>query len=135
MIIAQTTYQLLKFIKYDTQNYPPQTAKINQNAVIASLRSALAQAQCAIDQLQTISTAAQFFPANDYRRIYIEVKAHAQIGQLFPAPYSSYSELADLLTPIVGWVVDENSLKSFFYRQAQKCTLNSDILRRAAQLK
>ena len=114
---------------------PPQTAKINQNAVIASRRSALAQAKCAIDHLQPISTAAQFFPANDYRRIYIEVKAHAQIGQSFPAPYSSYSELADLLTPIVGWVVDENSLKLFFYRQAQKCTLNNDILRRVSQLK
>ena len=135
MIIAQTTYQLLKFIKYDTQNYPPQSAKINQNEVIASLRSALAQAQCAIDQLQTISTAAQFFPANDYRRIYIEVKAHAQIGQLFPAPYSSYSELADLLTPIVGWVVDAACLQSYFYRANKQHTLNSDISRRANQLK
>ena len=103
--------------------------------MIASLRSALAQAQCAIDQLQVAHNTAQFFPANDYRRIYIEVKAHAQIGQIFPALYSSYSELADLLTPIVGWVVDENSLKLFFYRQAQKCTLNSDILRRVSQLK
>ena len=114
---------------------PPKTAKINQNEVIASLRSALAQAQGAIDQLQTISTTAQFFPANDYRRIYIEVKAHAQIGQSFPAPYSSYSELADLLTPIVGWVVDEQSLQKYFYRATGNFTLKSDIHRRAMQLR
>lgn len=116
---------------------PPQkkSAKINHCDLITSLRNALAQAQCALDQLQHISAQAQFFPANDYRRIYIEVKAYALIGQTFPASYSSFSQLADLLTPIVGWVVDENSLKLFFYRQAQKCTLNSDILRRVSQLK
>lgn len=113
----------------------PQPAKINYGDVIASFRSSLAQAQCALSQLQHISAQAQFFPANDYRRIYIEVKAYAQIGQTFPAPYSSYSELADLLTPIVGWVVDSACLQSYFYRQAQKSTLNSDIFRRANQLK
>lgn len=118
-----------------TQITPPQSAKINYGDVIASLRNSLAQAQCALSQLQHISASAQFFPANDYRRIYIEVKAHAKIGQTFPAPFSSYSELADLLTPIVGWAVDAACLQSFFYRASTKNTLQNDISRRANQLK
>lgn len=117
-----------------TKITPPKPAKINQNDVIANLRTALAQAQALANQLQTPSSA-QFFPANDYRRIYIEVKAYAQIGQTFPAPYSSYSELADLLTPIVGWVVDAACLKSYFIRAKGKNPLKLDISRRAEQLK
>ena len=82
-----------------------------------------------------IQNSPQFFPANDYRRIYIEVKAHELIGSTFPAPYSSYSQLADMLSPIVGWVVDEQSLQKFFYRALGNFTLKSDIHRRALQLK
>ena len=40
---AQTIHQLLNFINMTHKITPPKTAKINQNEVIASLRSALAQ--------------------------------------------------------------------------------------------
>lgn len=118
-----------------TKITPPLPAKIKVEECFTTIRTALRQAEQLAQYLQTASASAQFFPANDYRRIYIEVKAHAQIGQTFPAPYSSYSELADLLTPIVGWVVDEQSLQKYFYRATGNFTLKSDIHRRAMQLR
>ena len=118
-----------------TKITPPKPAKIKVEECFTAIRTALRQAEQLAQYLQTASASAQFFPANDYRRIYIEVKAHAQIGQTFPAPYSSYSELADLLTPIVGWVVDAACLKSYFIRAKGKNPLKLDISRRAEQLK
>ena len=118
-----------------TKITPPQPAKIKVEECFTAIRTALRQTELLAQYLQTASASAQFFPANDYRRIYIEVKAHAQIGQTFPSSYSSYSELADLLTPIVGWTVDAACLQSFFYRASTKNTLQHDISRRANQLK
>ena len=114
---------------------PPQPAKIKVDECITTLRTALRQTEQLAQYLLTASAQAQFFPANDYRRIYIEVKAHAQIGQIFPAPYSSFSQLADLLTPIVGWAVDAACLQSYFYRANKQHALKSDVSRRANQLK
>lgn len=118
-----------------TQITPPQPAKIKIEECFAAIRIALRQAEQLAQYFQTASASAQFFPANDYRRIYIEVKAYAQIGQAFPAPYASYSELAKLLTPIVGWTVDSACLKSYFSRAKRKNILLCDIKRRAEQLK
>ena len=120
---------------YERKNHPPQPAKIKVDECITTLRTALRQTEQLAQYLLTASAQAQFFPANDYRRIYIEVKAHAQIGQIFPAPYSSFSQLADLLTPIVGWAVDAACLQSYFYRANKQHALNSDVSRRANQLK
>ena len=120
---------------YERKNHPPQPAKIKVDECITTLRTALRQTEQLAQYLQTASAQAQFFPANDYRRIYIEVKAHAQIGQIFPAPYSSFSQLADLLTPIVGWAVDAACLQSYFYRANKQHALKSDVSRRANQLK
>ena len=122
-------------IYYERKNHPPHPAKIKVDECITTLRTALRQTEHLAQYLQTASAQAQFFPANDYRRIYIEVKAHAQIGQIFPAPYSSFSQLADLLTPIVGWAVDAACLKSYFIRAKDKNHLKLDIFRRANQLK
>lgn len=119
---------------YERKNHP-QPAKIKVDECITALRTALRQTEQLAQCLLTASAQAQFFPANDYRRIYIEVKAHAQIGQIFPAPYSSFSQLADLLTPIVGWAVDAACLQSYFYRANKQHALNSDVSRRANKLK
>ena len=120
---------------YERKNHPPQPAKIKVDECITTLRTALRHTEQLAQYLLTASAQAQFFPANDYRRIYIEVKAHAQIGQIFPAPYSSFSQLADLLTPIVGWAVDAACLQSYFYRANKQHALISDVSRRANQLK
>ena len=67
---------------------------------------------------QTAQTAKSkpFFPTNDYRRIYIEIEAHRMAGRVFPAPYTTYAELAELLTAEVGWFVDEHNLRQNFSR-------------------
>ena len=75
-----------------------------------------------------------FFPTNDYRRIYIEIEAHRMAGRVFPAPYETYAELAELLTAEVGWFVDENNLQHNFSRFTKTQSLKADVLRRLAQI-
>ena len=86
---------------------------------------------------QTAQTAKSkpFFPTNDYRRIYIEIEAHRMAGRAFPAPYKTYSELAELLTAEVGWFVDENNLRYNFCRYTKTQSLRADVLRRLAQIR
>ena len=85
---------------------------------------------------QTAQTAKSkpFFPTNDYRRIYIEIEAHRMAGRVFPAPYSTYAELAELLTAEVGWFVDEDNLRKNFSRYTKMQSMKADVLRRLAQI-
>ena len=75
-----------------------------------------------------------FLPTNDYRRIYIEIEAHRMAGRVFPAPYTTYAELAELLTVEVGWFVDEKNLRQNFCRFTKTQSLRADVLRRLAQI-
>ena len=86
---------------------------------------------------QTAQTAKSkpFFPTNDYRRIYIEIEAHRMAGRVFPAPYTTYAELAELLTAEVGWFVDETYLRHNFCRYTKTQSLKADVLRRLAQIR
>ena len=86
---------------------------------------------------QTAQTAKSkpFFPTNDYRRIYIEIEAHRMAGRLFPAPYKTYAELAELLTAEVGWFVDEKNLQHNFSRYTKTQSMKADVLRRLAQIR
>ena len=81
---------------------------------------------------QTAQTAKSkpFIPTNDYRRIYIEIEAHRMAGRVFPAPYKTYAELAELLTAEVGWFVDEDNLRHNFCRFTKTQSLKADVLRR-----
>ena len=72
-----------------------------------------------------------FFVKNDYSRIVIEIEAHKRVGHHWPGKWSSMVMLADLLTPIVGWVVLPNSLWCALQNIAK---LEQDIRRRAAFL-
>ena len=83
---------------------------------------------------QTSQTAKSkpFFPTNDYRRIYIEIEAHRMAR--FPAPYTTYAELAELLTAEVGWFVDEHNLRQNFSRYTKTQSLKADVLRRLGQI-
>ena len=55
-------------------------------------------------------------------------------GRVFPAPYSTYAELAELLTAEVGWFVDEDNLRHNFCRFTKMQSLKADVLRRLAQI-
>ena len=55
-------------------------------------------------------------------------------GRVFPAPYKTYSELAERLTAEVGWFVDEDNLRKNFSRYTKMQSMKADVLRRLAQI-
>ena len=56
-------------------------------------------------------------------------------GRVFPAPYKTYAELAELLTAEVGWFVDEKNLRDNFSRYTKTQSMKADVLRRLAQIR
>lgn len=73
-----------------------------------------------------------FFVKDDYIRIAIEIKARERIGELWPGRWHSLPMLADMLTPIVGWLVSPNSL----WRTMNKIVnFEDEINRRITQLR
>lgn len=73
-----------------------------------------------------------FFVKDDYVRIVVEIKARERIGEQWPGRWHSLPMLADMLTPIVGWLVSPNSL----WRTMNKvANLENEINRRITQLR
>ena len=73
-----------------------------------------------------------FFIKDDYVRIVVEIKARERIGELWPGRWHSLPMLADILTPIVGWIVSPNSL----WRTMNKiANFEDEINRRVTQLR
>lgn len=73
-----------------------------------------------------------FFVKDDYVRIVVEIKARERIGELWPGRWHSLPMLADMLTPIVGWLVSPNSL----WRTMNKiANFEDEINRRVTQLR
>ena len=73
-----------------------------------------------------------FFVKDDYVRIVVEIKARERIGELWPGRWHSLPMLADMLTPIVGWLVSPNSL----WRTMNKIVnFEDEINRRVTQLR
>jgi len=73
-----------------------------------------------------------FFIKDDYVRIVVEIKARERIGELWPGRWHSLPMLADMLTPIVGWLVSPNSL----WRTMNKIeNFEDEINRRVTQLR
>ena len=56
-------------------------------------------------------------------------------GRVFPAPYKTYAELAELLTAEVGWFVDEQKIRPNFCRYTKTQSMKADVLRRLAQIR
>ena len=54
---------------------------------------------------QTATHSHDFFVKDDYVRIVVEIKARELLGELWPGKWHSMPMLADMLTPIVGWIV------------------------------
>ncbi|HCS86895.1 MAG TPA: hypothetical protein DIW30_00125 [Bacteroidales bacterium] len=59
---------------------------------------------------ETAMAKTDFYIKDDYVRIVVEIKARERIGELWPSRWHSLPMLADILTPIVGWIVSPNSL-------------------------
>ena len=73
-----------------------------------------------------------FFVKDDYVRIVVEIKARELLGELWPGKWHSMPMLADMLTPIVGWIVSPNSL----WRTMNKIEkFKDEINRRVTQLR
>lgn len=73
-----------------------------------------------------------FFVKDDYVRIVVEIKARERIGELWSGRWHSLPMLADMLTPIVGWLVSPNSL----WRTMNKIVnFEDEINRRTTQLR
>ena len=54
---------------------------------------------------QTATHSHDFFVKDDYVRIVVEIKARELLGELWLGKWHSMPMLADMLTPIVGWIV------------------------------
>lgn len=81
---------------------------------------------------QSVDKKNDFFLKDDYVRIVVEIKAHERIGKQWPGNWNSLPMLADMLTPIVGWLVSPNSL----WRTINKIeNYEDEIRRRAVQLR
>lgn len=81
---------------------------------------------------ETTMAQTDFFIKDDYVRIVVEIKARERIGELWPGRWHSLPMLADMLTPIVGWLVSPNSL----WRTMNKITnFEDEINRRVTQLR
>ena len=81
---------------------------------------------------ETTMAQTDFFIKDDYVRIVVEIKARERIGELWPGRWHSLPMLADMLTPIVGWLVSPNSL----WRTMNKITnFEDEINRRTIQLR
>ena len=81
---------------------------------------------------ETTMAQTDFFIKDDYVRIVVEIKARERIGELWPGRWHSLPMLADMLTPIVGWLVSPNSL----WRTMNKITnFEDEINRRITQLR
>ena len=91
-----------------------------QNQLMANLLDENATLQA------SIQTGNAFFVKDDYLRIVIEIEAHKRLGRSWPCKWNSMPMLADVLTPIVGWLVSPNSLWYAF----QKVTKYEDDIRR-----
>ena len=73
-----------------------------------------------------------FFVKDDYVRIVVEIKARELLGELWSGKWHSMPMLADMLTPIVGWIVSPNSL----WRTVNKIEkFKDEINRRVTQLR
>ncbi len=83
-----------------------------------------------LEQMATVRN--DFFPKDDYVRIVIEIKAYERIGEQWPGRWSNLTMLADMLTPIVGWLVSPNSLSRAFSNIAR---YKDEITRRAEDLR
>ena len=59
---------------------------------------------------QTATHSHDFFVKDDYVRIVVEIKARELLGELWPGKWHSMPMLADMLTPIVGWIVSPKRL-------------------------
>ena len=81
---------------------------------------------------ETTMAQTDFFIKDDYVRIVVEIKARERIGELWPCRWHSLPMLADMLTPIVGWLVSPNSL----WRTMNKIeNFEDEINRRVTQLR
>ena len=81
---------------------------------------------------ETTMAQTDFFIKDDYVRIVVEIKARERIGELWPGRWHSLPMLADMLTPIVGWIVSPNSL----WRTMNKiANFEDEINRRVTQLR
>ncbi len=81
---------------------------------------------------ETTMAQTDFFIKDDYVRIVVEIKARERIGELWPGRWHSLPMLADMLTPIVGWLVSPNSL----WRTMNKIVnFEDEINRRITQLR
>lgn len=81
---------------------------------------------------QTATHSHDFFVKDDYVRIVVEIKARELLGELWPGKWHSMPMLADMLTPIVGWIVSPNSL----WRTMNKIEkFEDEINRRVTQLR
>ena len=81
---------------------------------------------------ETTMAQTDFFIKDDYVRIVVEIKARERIGELWPGRWHSLPMLADILTPIVGWIVSPNSL----WRTMNKiANFEDEINRRVTQLR
>lgn len=81
---------------------------------------------------ETTMAQTDFFIKDDYVRIVVEIKARERIGELWPGRWHSLPMLADMLTPIVGWLVSPNSL----WRTMNKIVnFEDEINRRVTQLR
>lgn len=81
---------------------------------------------------ETTMAKTDFFIKDDYVRIVVEIKARERMGELWPGRWHSLPMLADMLTPIVGWLVSPNSL----WRTMNKIVnFEDEINRRITQLR
>lgn len=73
-----------------------------------------------------------FFVKDDYVRIVVGIKTRELLGELWLGKWHSMPMLADMLTPVVDWIVSPNSL----WRTVNKIEkFKDEINRRVTQLR
>lgn len=112
--------------KWQEQQQNLQTLLQQQDALVLEMLEELTK-------LQAISSAENtFFIEDDYMRIVVEMEAQRRLGNSWPCNWCSFTELADALTPIVGWLV---SSKSLWCALKKVKIYEKDIRRRVIELK